>query len=54
MAIKGKTILLELAYCKQAERKVELVRVAVWREVQKMKKVVRGGGGGGGACQRTE
>ncbi len=31
MAIKGKTILLGPAYCKQAERKVERVRDAVWR-----------------------
>lgn len=31
MAIKGKTILLRPAYCKQAERKVERARDAVWR-----------------------
>ena len=31
MAIKGKTILLGPAYCKQAERKVERVRDAAWR-----------------------
>ena len=31
MAIKGKTILLGRAYCKQAERKVERVRDAAWR-----------------------
>lgn len=31
MAIKGKTILLGRAYCKQGERKVERVRDAAWR-----------------------
>ena len=34
MAIKGKTILLGPAYCKQGERKVERVRDAVWRGVE--------------------
>lgn len=37
MAIKGKTILLGPAYCKQAERKVERVRDAVWRGAEKEK-----------------
>lgn len=38
MAIKGKTILLGPAYCKQAERKVERVRDAVWRGAENEKK----------------
>lgn len=37
MAIKGKTILLGPAYCKQAVRKVERVRDAVWRGAENEK-----------------
>lgn len=47
MAIKGKTILLGPAYCKQAERKVEWVRDAVWRgaENEESRKELKDGGG---------
>lgn len=48
MAIKGKTILLRPAYCKQAERKVERARDAVWRGAENeesSKKWRRGGEG---------
>lgn len=34
MAIKGKTILLGPAYCKQGERNVEWVRDAIWRSAE--------------------
>lgn len=49
MAIKGKTILLGPAYCKQAERKVERVRDAVWRgaENEESREERRRGGEGG-------
>lgn len=48
MAIKGKTILLRPAYCKQAERKLERVRDAVWRgaENEESSEKTRGGGAG--------
>lgn len=45
MAIKGKTILLGSAFCKQAERKVERGEI-MSREVQKMKREARRGDGG--------
>lgn len=49
MAIKGKTILLGPAYCKQGARKVERVRDAVWRgaENQESRKERRIEGGEG-------
>ena len=48
MAIKGKTILLRSAYCKQAERKVERVRDAVRRGAENVESVKKKMGGGGG------
>lgn len=56
MAIKGKTILLRPAYCKQAERKVERARDAVWRgaENEESSKKWRRGGTGTALMMRPE